>query len=72
MNVLTVHAEVEGIICEKIFDEFLGDAKARGIYFVPLGELPEYYKQSKPDKIVARDIPGREGWISCQSNSSCL
>ena len=72
LNVLTIHAEVEGIICEKMFDEFLRDASARGISFVPLGELPAYYKQLKSDKITAREMPGREGWISYQSSSSCL
>ena len=72
LNVLTIHAEVEGIICKKIFDEFLCDAYNKGICFVPLGELSEYYNQSKPDKIIAQEIPGREGWISYQSNSSCL
>ncbi len=68
LNVLTIHAEVEGIICEKMFDDFLRDANTRDILFVPLGELPAHYTSMKSAKIIAREIPGRDGWICCQSN----
>ena len=37
LNVLTVHAEVEGIFCAKMFDQFLKKAQSEGISFVPLG-----------------------------------
>jgi undecaprenyl phosphate-alpha-L-ara4FN deformylase len=67
LNVLTIHAEAEGIICEKLFDDFLSNAKARDIIFVPLGEMLSYSTQLKPARITAREIKGREGWISCQS-----
>ncbi len=39
LNVLTIHAEVEGIICNDMFREFLDKAHALGISFVPLEEL---------------------------------
>ncbi|MEJ2647170.1 MAG: 4-deoxy-4-formamido-L-arabinose-phosphoundecaprenol deformylase [Sedimentisphaerales bacterium] len=68
LNVLTIHAEAEGIICEKLFDSFLYDAKRRDILFVPLGELPAYYTPLKTARIVTREIPGREGWLCCQSD----
>jgi undecaprenyl phosphate-alpha-L-ara4FN deformylase len=68
LNVLTIHAEAEGIICEKLFDNFLHDAKERNIFFVPLGELPNYYMPLKTARIVTREIPGREGWLCCQSD----
>lgn len=66
LNVLTIHAEVEGLICEKLFDDFLCEAKKKNIFFVPLGELSDYYTPLKSAKIIAREIPGREGWVCCQ------
>jgi undecaprenyl phosphate-alpha-L-ara4FN deformylase len=70
LNVLTIHAEVEGIVCENMFDNFLGDTKAKGISFVPLGELPVNNSSLKSSEIVIREISGREGWVCCQSDSS--
>lgn len=68
LNVLTVHAEVEGIICEKIFDDFLLEAKSKDIIFVPLGNIQANYTSLKPAGIIAREIKGREGWVCCQSD----
>ncbi len=68
LNVLTIHAEVEGIICEKLFDEFLRDAQARDISFVPLGDLLSYYSSTIQAGITSQEIRGREGWVSCQAN----
>jgi hypothetical protein len=53
-----------------MFDNFLGDAKAKGISFVPLGELPVINSPLKLSEIVIREISGREGWVCCQSDSS--
>ncbi|OGP64568.1 MAG: 4-deoxy-4-formamido-L-arabinose-phosphoundecaprenol deformylase [Deltaproteobacteria bacterium RBG_13_47_9] len=72
LNVLTIHAEVEGIVCEKLFDDFLCHAHTKGILFVPLGSLLAYYPPVKRAEIIAQEIPGRQGWVCCQSNLSCL
>jgi len=72
LNVLTIHAEVEGIVCEKLFDDFLSNAHSRNILFVPLGNLLENHPPEKHARIVTGEIPGREGWVCCQSNLSCL
>jgi undecaprenyl phosphate-alpha-L-ara4FN deformylase len=69
LNVLTVHAEVEGIVCEKLFDDFLSNADSRSILFVPLGNLLEDYPPEKHATIIAGEIPGREGWVCRQCNS---
>ena len=69
LNVLTIHAEVEGIVCEKLFDDFLSKAHSRNIFFVPLGNLLENYPPEKHAKITSGEIPGREGWVSRQCNS---
>jgi len=66
LNVLTVHAEVEGISCAKMFDQFLKMARTKGISFVPLGS---FLKENIPvgnSSIVSGKISGREGWISIQ------
>ncbi len=68
LNVLTVHAEAEGIVCEKLFDDFLSKANAREILFVPLGALLANHPPIKRAKIMAQEIPGREGWVCCQDN----
>ena len=66
LNVLTIHAEVEGISCAKMFDQFLKKARTKGISFVPLGS---FLKENIPvgnSSIVPGKISGREGWISVQ------
>jgi undecaprenyl phosphate-alpha-L-ara4FN deformylase len=66
LNVLTVHAEVEGISCAKMFDQFLKKARTKGISLVPLGS---FLKENIPvgnASIVPGKMSGREGWISIQ------
>jgi undecaprenyl phosphate-alpha-L-ara4FN deformylase len=67
LNVLTVHTEVEGMVCQAMFGHFVKMAQSRGASFVPLGTL---LKDSTPmihAKIVAKKIQGRSGWVSCQA-----
>ena len=70
LNVLTVHAEVEGIACLEMFEQFVGRAREKGFSFVSLKTLLEEYPQSDPVAIVAKEIPGRQGWVCCQSELS--
>ena len=68
LNILTIHAEVEGIVHKAMFADFIKIAKKRGCSFVPLGEIVQ--GETKEDIAIAsiqeRIIPGREGWISVQ------
>lgn len=65
LNVLTIHAEAEGNACSEMFDKFLLDAREKeGIKFVPLCELLTGIEIGT-DLIERREIPGREGWVSC-------
>ncbi len=68
LNILTIHAEVEGIVHKAMFADFIKIAKERGCSFVPLGEIVRGEK--KENIVIAsiqeRIIPGREGWISVQ------
>jgi undecaprenyl phosphate-alpha-L-ara4FN deformylase len=63
LNVLTVHAEVEGIAEGDAFEAFLDAALARGAAFVPLGALAD--ETAAPGRIESRVIPGREGTVAC-------
>jgi undecaprenyl phosphate-alpha-L-ara4FN deformylase len=66
LNVLAIHAEVEGIAYVEMFEQFLNMSISRGISFVPLGFLLREYHPTKSATIINKEIPGREGWISCQ------
>ena len=67
LNVLTIHAEVEGIVCRDLFDDFLAQAAQREIEVVPLvdvlGEPP-----FPEGHIVPQTQAGREGWLAVQQS----
>ena len=68
LNILTIHAEVEGIVHKTMFADFITLAQEKGYSFVPLGKIVTEAK--KADITIAsiqeQIIPGREGWISTQ------
>jgi len=66
LNVLTIHAEAEGIVCKDLFEKFLQMAQAKGIAFVPLGTLLTEFTPLGSAAIVAKKNPGREGWLAYQ------
>lgn len=68
MNLLTIHAEVEGIVCHEMFNEFLEKAAARSIKVVPTGDLLTDSGEYPADRIAARVLPGREGWVAFQES----
>jgi len=73
LNVLTIHAEVEGMACKRLFNDFLSKARSREISFCPLGNLLECPVDSKvisTDRMVKREQEGREGWIAFQSKAT--
>jgi undecaprenyl phosphate-alpha-L-ara4FN deformylase len=73
LNVLTIHAEVEGIACGDLFGRFIEMAKAKGVSFVPLGDLLTESASYAVAPIVAKTNPGREGWIAYQeTKDACL
>jgi undecaprenyl phosphate-alpha-L-ara4FN deformylase len=72
LNVLTIHAEVEGIACREMFREFVRKACSKGFSFVPLRVLLEERPQINPAAFVSREISGRQGWVCCQSDLSSL
>jgi undecaprenyl phosphate-alpha-L-ara4FN deformylase len=62
LNVLTIHSEVEGIVCFDQFRRFTEKCFARNIKIFPLCDI---YKRIKDTKnilnIEFKEIPGREG-----------
>ncbi len=67
LNVLTVHAEVEGIACFKMFEQFVTMAQARGISLVPLKTFLSDSPKSDPAVMIKKELPGREGWMAFQA-----
>ena len=72
LNVLTIHAEAEGISCQSMFQEFLERARTRSIHFVPLKNLLAEENQVGTARMIMGKIAGREGWLSCQEERGQL
>ena len=52
------------------FDALLGEARARGIRFVPLGDLLPSDPTTLPTgRLVRGTLPGREGWLGCKAEA---
>jgi len=67
LNVLTIHAEAEGILCADMFADFLQQARQCGAQLLPLGELLNAERRPLPKGAIATGtVAGREGWASCQ------
>jgi len=67
LNVLTIHAEVEGIGCRKLFLAFLRAAQKRQIRLMPLGTLLPEADIVQAGTVCKSEIPGRQGWVSLQA-----
>jgi len=68
LNVLTIHAEVEGISRIKLFEDFLRKTSKKGIILVSLGQLLEGASSIGQGGIGKGEVPGRQGWVACQVN----
>ena len=69
LNVLTIHAESEGMSCLGLFRDFLQQVKIRGGDVVPLGELLPPADQIAGAAIERQRVGGREGWVSIQQDN---
>ena len=65
LNVLGIHAEVEGIIHREMFGAFLAQARRRGIEVVPLGALLADGEALGSGVIRQGQVAGREGAVAC-------
>ena len=69
LNVLTVHAEVEGISRLGMFDRFLSTARSSGMAFCTLGSFLEGSTSLPAAPLIPGHVPGRDGWVSLQGPS---
>lgn len=69
LNVLTVHAEVEGLSCATLFDSFLNSCAQRGIDVKPLGRALEATEPPADDEIRQAPVPGRDGDLCWQRSA---
>ena len=67
LNVLTVHAEVEGIGRADLFASFVETARRRGIAFVPLGHLLPDGSKPPCGAMQQGAVEGRDGWVTVQT-----
>ena len=72
LNVLTIHAEVEGIGCLALFHDFLDQAGRRGIVFEPLGDILRRNLKIEESAICQAEVSGRDGWLACQAQPVAL
>lgn len=67
LNVLTIHAEVEGIARAGMFRDFMNRARSECHEFVALGSFVSG-GQAIPEGVMAKgQVRGREGWLSVQA-----
>jgi len=66
LNVYTIHAEVEGIVCAELFDQFLQQSSKRNIQWTTLRSLlPSDIHTLPLSYLRQQTLPGREGSL-CQ------
>ena len=70
LNVLTIHAEVEGIGSLPLFRNFLDKSRRRDIVFRPLGALFDPSRKFAAAGMQKCVVAGREGWLACQEKLS--
>jgi undecaprenyl phosphate-alpha-L-ara4FN deformylase len=66
LNVLTIHAEVEGIAHAALFDRFLEMAQERDVVCRPLGSLLDSEPVTMQAPVIPGMLSGREGWVAVQ------
>ena len=68
LNVLTIHAEVEGISRSLLFTRFLSLCEEKGVRFVPLGRLLPPLDRIPVGAFDSGPVAGREGDVCRQIN----
>lgn len=69
-HVLTIHAESEGGVKSKLFEDFITKAISQGHCFSTLGDWLATHSELGTGRIQKGEIPGREGWLATASVSS--
>ena len=69
LNVLTIHAEVEGMALSGLFERFSEKARSKGVVLIPLGNLLKDFLSIESGAVVPGEISGREGWVGVQAQA---
>ena len=69
LNVLAVHAEVEGIARARLFAEFLSESAQRGVEIGPLRSVLGPGASYPRDGVVAAPVAGRDGDVCWQRSA---
>ncbi|MEE2906888.1 MAG: polysaccharide deacetylase family protein [Planctomycetota bacterium] len=69
-EVLTIHAEAEGMSKAAMFEDFLDRVIATGRSVVPLGELVDDSASLPAHTMTQGTIEGREGWVAVVTEES--
>ena len=70
LNVLTIHAEAEGIVYGDLFERFLDMAHERGVVCRALGSFMGTQSVTDHAPVIRRTLTGREGWVAVQGGGS--
>lgn len=70
LNVLTIHAELEGMLYKRWFEEFLKACKKRNIQFVLLSEVAQHLSKTREQvpvcELIQGSVDGRSGSLAVQ------
>ncbi|MEZ5979492.1 MAG: polysaccharide deacetylase family protein [Planctomycetota bacterium] len=69
LNVLTIHAEVEGISRAPLFERFLDRLEAEGVKVLPLCHLLPIESELEVARFGSRAVPGRDGVLAQQGET---
>jgi undecaprenyl phosphate-alpha-L-ara4FN deformylase len=67
LNVLTIHAEAEGIHCLDLFEAFIKKVLDRKIHIIPLGSFLKKFSSIDVSKVIEKEITGRHGKVAVQA-----
>lgn len=71
VNLLGLHAEIEGLSYAAWLRTFLAASLRRGAQFLLLSEIAQHERaMAAPDEVLHREIPGRAGNVACQKGSA--
>lgn len=70
LNVLTIHAEAEGLYCRDLFEAFIKQAVAQNISILPLGHLLAKFPPEDQCRVIQKEIRGRQGKVAFQSSGT--
>jgi undecaprenyl phosphate-alpha-L-ara4FN deformylase len=71
VNLLGLHAEIEGLRYAGWLRTFLTASLRRGAQFLLLSEIAQHERaMAAPDEVLHREIPGRAGTVACQKGTA--